>query len=50
MPQMTDTVRADTAPATDQEPVVSIRNLVKHSPVRSPGVDPPPDRRCARGV
>jgi oligopeptide/dipeptide ABC transporter ATP-binding protein len=35
---MTDTVPADTAQATGQEPVVSIRNLVKHFPVRSRGL------------
>jgi oligopeptide/dipeptide ABC transporter ATP-binding protein len=38
MTQMSDTVPADTAPATGQEPVVSIRNLVKHFPVRSRGL------------
>src|SRR5215468_2417205 len=38
MTQMTDTVRADSASATAQEPVVSVRNLVKHFPVRSRGL------------
>src|SRR5215475_3573667 len=38
MTQMTDTVRADSASATVQEPVVSVRNLVKLFPVRSRGL------------
>ena len=38
MTQMTDTSRTGGQRATDEQPVVAVRNLVKHFPVRSKGL------------